>query len=242
MTSDILTESHAARLRAIARRYRPRMGKAWRHLTPNELWLRVLAQIVVAGNAAPADMLERSEAVKEKLAFPRLRKLSPRQRRQVIHSVLRAIGTRYVGEKSKNAKIDAALHNFDALEKAGGPVAFFKKVAAEKDTSAKLKFLEDKLHYYKKKGCRDTLIELRLASDCMALDQRIKNILEGVGVNSLVRLTDSTNKLKRNSASMSLSHCIFQADNLTEFSSRITATSWFVCDARKRQESNISRK
>jgi hypothetical protein len=182
MTSDILTESHAARLRAIARRYTPRMGKSWRHLTPDELWLRVLAQIVVAGNAAPADMLERSEAVKEKLAFSRLRKLSPRQRRQVIHSVLRAIGTRYVGEKSKNAKIDAVLHNFDALRKAGGPVAFFKKVAAEKDTPAMLDFLEDNLHYYKKKGCRDTLIELRLASDCMALDQRIKNILEGVGL------------------------------------------------------------
>ena len=37
------------------------------------------------------------------------------------------------------------------------------------------------LTFYKKKGCRDTLIELRLAADCLALNQRLRNILEGVG-------------------------------------------------------------
>ena len=31
------------------------------------------------------------------------------------------------------------------------------------------------------KGCRDTLVELRLASDCMALDQRLKGIIGAVG-------------------------------------------------------------
>jgi hypothetical protein len=182
MERKFLNESQAARLRVIARQYKPKMGKPWTILTPNELWLRVLSQIVVAGNAAPATMLTDSSAVKEKLAFGRLRKLSLKRRRQVIHSVLKAIGTRYVGKNPKNAKVDAALYNFKVLVKEGGPRQFFKKVAVAKDTTAMLDFLEHKLHYYKKKGCRDTLISLGLAGDCMALDVRIKNILEGVGV------------------------------------------------------------
>jgi hypothetical protein len=158
------------------------MGKSWRQRKPTQLWLRVLSQVVVAGNAAPGYTLQQSKAVGEKLAFSRLEKLPPQLRRERIHRVLHVIGTRYVGKKSRNRKVDAAVHNFEALVNAGGPRQFFEKVASEKGTQAKVRYLSKTLKYYKKKGCRDILIELRLASDCMALDQRIRKILEGVGV------------------------------------------------------------
>src|SRR5579862_8748041 len=177
-----LTRPQTSRLQKLVRPYgKPDMGKPWIQRDPDDLWLRVLSQIVVAGNAAPGDTLRCSPAVKEKLAFDRLRKLTPRLRRQRIHSVLQAIGTRYVGKKNKNRKIDAAVHNFKQLVDAGGPVRFFGLVAAERETKAKVKYLSDKLKYYKKKGCRDTLIDFRLADDCVALDQRLMKILEGVG-------------------------------------------------------------
>ena len=118
--------------------------------------------------------------MRERLSFSRLKKLSPRLRRRRIHGVLLAIGTRYVGKKAPNRKVDAAVHNFNALNKARGPRRFFEQVAA-KDKEARLKYLSDELKYYKKKGCRDIAIELRLATDCMALDQRLNNILEGLG-------------------------------------------------------------
>jgi hypothetical protein len=175
-----LTEQQAARLRNLVRRYDPPKMKKRR--TPNQLWLRVLSQVVVAGNSAPAEILGRSKAVEERLAFSRLKKLTPRQRYRVLHRVLQAIGTRYVGKKSPNAKVDAAVHNFNALVKAGGPRQFFERVKERKTTAAKVEYLSEHLKYYKKKGCRDTLIELRLAKDCMALDLRIRKILEGVGV------------------------------------------------------------
>jgi tetraacyldisaccharide-1-P 4'-kinase len=85
--------------------------------------------------------------------------------------------------------VDAALHNFEAVARAGGPQRFFRKVASKRGTTAKIRYLADHLKY-KKKGCRDILIELRLASDCVALDQRIKNILKGVGV----KISVSVNK------------------------------------------------
>jgi hypothetical protein len=86
-----------------------------------------------------------------------------------------------VGKKTPNRKVDAAVHNFNALVKAGGPRQFFKKVAAKKNREAMVEYLSEELKYYKKKGCRDILIDLRLACDCLALDQRLNNILEGVG-------------------------------------------------------------
>ena len=179
-----LTAPQAARLRTIVRRYKPQMTTSWRRRTPDELWLRILSQIVVAGNAAPGDTLRASQAVKEKLAFHRLRKLPPKRRRKVIHAVLRAIGTRYVGSSVKNRKIDAALHNFKALADAGGPKKFFKRVAALPTEIERIHFLNDgkTLQYYGKKGARDTLIDLQLAKKCLALDGRILGLLNKVGV------------------------------------------------------------
>ena len=141
----------------------------------------MLSQIVVAGNAAPGYTLQYSPAVGKRLGYSQLKKLPLRLRRHRIHSVLHAIGTRYVGKKPRNRKVDAALHNFDVIVRAGGPERFFSEVAKKKGTEEKIKYLADSLKYYKKKGCRDILIELRLASDCMALDQRLKTILVAAG-------------------------------------------------------------
>jgi hypothetical protein len=176
-----LTDLQTARLRKLVALYKPRMGKSWKRRSPDQLWLRVLSQVVVAGNAAPGYTLQYAPGVRERLGYSELKKLPPRIRRCRIHSVLKAIGTRYVGKKPRNRKVDAALHNFDVLVSAGGPNKFFLQVAAKKTTEAKIDFLADRLKYYKKKGCRDILIELRLASDCMALDQRLKNILIAIG-------------------------------------------------------------
>jgi hypothetical protein len=60
------------------------------------------------------------------LRFPCLKlttilKLRPRTQapiRSSVFFVLQAIGTRYVGKSAKNPKVDAALHNFDALVRA----------------------------------------------------------------------------------------------------------------------------
>jgi hypothetical protein len=50
-----------------------------------------------------------------------------------------------------------------------------------KSVGERIMFLSDTLHFYKKKGCRDILIDLRLATDCLALDRRLNRIVECVG-------------------------------------------------------------
>ena len=163
------------------RHYRPEMRKPWRRRTPDELWLRVLAHIVAAGNAGPGDVLQKSEAVRERLNYARLKRMSGEARRHMLHKVMLAIGTRYVGKSAAgDGKVKAATENFEILEKFGGPNKFFNKVAELKDTLSKAAFISDNLAFYRKKGARDLLIELRMASDCMALDVRIKRILKEI--------------------------------------------------------------
>jgi hypothetical protein len=176
-----LTTAQAAKLRRIIGRYKPKMGESWKHRSDDQLWLRVLSQIVVAGNAAPGDVLRTSQAVREKLGFSQLKRLSPTARSKRIHIVLRAIGTRYVGKNSgKNKKVKAAIRNFQALLEAGGPRQFFERVNSFENIGEKMGFLSQNLSYYKKKGTRDTLIDLGLATNCIALDQRLMQILQCV--------------------------------------------------------------
>ncbi len=89
-----------------------------------------------------------------------------------------------MGKKTPNRKVDAAVHNFNALAWAGGPNKFFGRVAALPTEEERIRFLTnpDMLQYYGKKGARDTLIEFGLAKRCLALDGRILGILEKVGV------------------------------------------------------------
>jgi hypothetical protein len=183
MPSFHLTKPQAAQLREIVSHYTPERVVSWKHRDEDWLWLRVLSQIVVAGNAAPGETLLNSAAVKERLAFARLRRLRPRQRRYLLHRVLRAIGTRYVGKKIPNRKVEAALHNFKALDKAGGPWRFFEQVAALPTEKERIQLLNNRkrFQYYGKKGARDTLIEFGLAKRCLALDARILGLLKKVG-------------------------------------------------------------
>lgn len=71
-----------------------------------------------------------------------------------------------------------------------GPRYCSNRFAAKKPIEAKSEFRCDQLRYYRKKRCRDILIEVRLARDCMALDQGLKKILLGV----VVRIRGSVDK------------------------------------------------
>lgn len=111
-----------------------------------------------------------------------MKRMSPSERRLNIYKVFRAIGTRYVGQRGVgSAKVNAAMRDFDVLNGFGGPAKFFRAVAGQRGTESKISFVSKQLQYFKKKGARDTLIELRIDEHCMALDLRIKRILAEVG-------------------------------------------------------------
>jgi len=183
----MFTSAQSRLLKELVNRYKARVEppRSWKQRTPDELWRRVLAQIIVVGNAAPGYLLERSGGAKEAVAVRRLNRYGrnrPRLQKH-LHHVLRILGTRYVGKDwRRDRKSQAAAENYLILRNIGGPKRFFAGVASLGDQEKRLRFLASRLKYYGSKGARDTLIELKLATDCMALDSRIVRLVTEVGV------------------------------------------------------------
>ena len=183
-----LSASQAARLRKIARRYQKKvkLGKPWNNRSEDELWRKVLSQIVVVGRAEPGYELEHNPKVGKRVAIKKLMRFrNDTELQKYLHEFLLSIETRFVSKKQgwrNDKKARAGGHNFKVLTEAGGPKKFFEKVANLPTESQRIQFLEDSFEYYAEKGARDTLIELGLAENCMALDVRIYGVLEKVGV------------------------------------------------------------
>jgi hypothetical protein len=182
----LLTEAQARTLRKLVARYKKevRPWKSWKRRTPDELWRKVLTQVIVVGNAGPGYLLERSVEAKRQVSLARLKSFRNDRAavKRHLHRILLALGTRYVGKSwRKDRKAHAAAQNYLALVTSGGPKRFFTKVAAQRTEKERLQFLTERLRYYGDKGARDTLIELHLASNCMALDVRIAGLLRRLG-------------------------------------------------------------
>jgi hypothetical protein len=177
-------------LRKAAKRFKGKVkvGKPWNKWTDEELWLKVLGQIAVVGRAEPGERLQHDPKIGRKVSIGKLNGFhSDAALQKYLHEFLVGIAARYVSKKKgweKDRKARAGVYNFRALMKAGGPKKFFRQVAALPTEKKRIQFLNNRetLQYYGKKGSRDTLIELRLARKCLALDARILGLLKKVGV------------------------------------------------------------
>ena len=183
-----ISESQAIRLRRAVRRHRTQIkpGKPWKDWTADALWKKVLGQIVVIGRAEPGQLLQHDQRIGRRVSIKKLQRIRGNAALQrYLHEFLLGINARYVsrsGGWKKDRKATAAAKNFRILLKAGGPRKLFKQIAAHKDERQRIDGLQKALSQYGNKGARDTLIELRLAEHCMALDARIFGILKKVGV------------------------------------------------------------
>jgi hypothetical protein len=184
--TGFISNRQATRLRQLARPFvgRHELGKAWHQRTGDELWRRVLSQIAVVGRAEPGHRVQHDPLIAEQVSINRLKKLSTEVRiAKHLHDVFVRIGVRFAGKSwQADRKARAAARNFLRLRDAGGPKCFFSTISKEETEGARIQALRDKFEYYGMKGCRDILIELRLAKNCMALDVRIYGILDSVGV------------------------------------------------------------
>ena len=136
------------------------------------------------GRAEPGYELEHNPRVGRKIAIKKLRKFrSDEELRKYLHLVFVDLKVRYVGSGWKSdRKAAAGVKNFRTLEKAGGPRKFFEGIAAKKSEVERIEAMQESMAYFGMKGARDTLIDLGLAENCMALDVRIFGVLEKVGV------------------------------------------------------------
>lgn len=182
---SVLSTSEATQLQRIAKRYKKKvkLGKPFARWTDEELWLKVLGQIAVVGRAEPGERLQHDPKIKKQVSIRRLKGIrSDAQMRRHLHRVFRNLDVRYVGKSwKKDGKAAAAVRNFRTLTE-NTPRRFFEGIAQQETEQERIEALKRELKFYGDKGARDTLIELRLAENCMALDARIYGVLKKVGV------------------------------------------------------------
>jgi hypothetical protein len=179
----LISESQAARLRKVVKHYKrtTSLGKPWTKWTDDALLRKVLVQVAVIGRAAPGERLQRDRKVSvKKLSSFR----STTDLQKYLHKLFSSLEVRFsLGCKwNKDWKATACARNFEVLREMGGPTKFFCDITKIKSEKQRIKELQDRLYRYGDKGARDTLIELRLAEDCMALDTRIFGVLKKVKV------------------------------------------------------------
>jgi hypothetical protein len=89
----------------------------WRSLLNNDIWLNIVAQVMVVGGSKPFEKFDNSDNLKKQIAFETLLKIEDQiSLKKTINQVLRAVGTRYVSKNlQKCAKTKALAHNFNLL-------------------------------------------------------------------------------------------------------------------------------
>ena len=117
-----ITRDHLAKLELIKQKFLwktclPEPDK-WKGLCNNEIWLKVIEQVMLVGSSSPANKFKESDQLKEKVSYDQLLKIKDHenQLKKVIYDVLRAVKTRYVNASvEKCRKTKALVHNFKVL-------------------------------------------------------------------------------------------------------------------------------
>jgi hypothetical protein len=160
----------------------------WRSRTNNEIWLEIVAQVVVVGRSEPWDRLKENDELRNKIAYENLVQIKSREElRSIINHVLLEVGARYVSsDVSKSMKAKALAHNLNVLKGfQQGPKGFMLRLAEMKgpdNDKIRIRYVMDCFMYIKNKGARDLLMELGLVKNAVALDARIQAIFQKIGI------------------------------------------------------------
>lgn len=175
-----------------------KLGKPWTKWTDDELLRKVLVQVVVIGKAEPGERLQHDPKIVSRVSVKKLKGFhNDAALQKYLHKLFVKLKVRYVGSNwKKDWKAAASVRNFRHIMAEGGPTKFFQKQIADRKTEdERIEALRGAFKRYGNKSARDTLIELRLAENCMALDTRILGVLKKVGVR--VSLDDIYKQVER---------------------------------------------
>jgi hypothetical protein len=160
----------------------------WRSRTNNEIWLEIVAQVVVVGRSEPWEKLKDDDELLRQISYEKLVQIQDQGKLvNAINNVLLKIGARYASSDiSKSVKAKALAHNLNKLKSfEEGPKGFMKQLADIKGPDgdrAKIQRVMNNFMYIKNKGARDLLMELGVVRNAIALDARIQAIFQKVGV------------------------------------------------------------
>jgi len=179
-----VTEKQLESFRAIIDRFQAKSQfpkpNNWQQLSNNEIWLHIVAQVMVVGRSSPYEKFIGNDELKKEISYESLLKLeSDYELAETINHVLISVGTRYAQHNPNRClKTQALVHNFRQVSKeAGGPLGFLNKISNFQKDKDRIQFVIESFKFIKNKGARDLLMELGIVKDAIALDVRMQNIL-----------------------------------------------------------------
>jgi len=187
-----ITKEHLERFEQIKRLFYSKtkvpVENNWRSRTNNEIWLEIVAQVVVVGKSEPWDRLKENDELRNKIAYENLGQIqSQEELRSIINHVLLEVGARYASsDVSKSVKAKALAYNLNMLKRfEQGPKGFMMRLAEMKgldNDKIRIRYVMACFMYIKNKGARDLLMELGLVRNAIALDARIQAIFQKIGI------------------------------------------------------------
>jgi hypothetical protein len=182
-----LTPDQLAEFRQINERFghlvRLPSPKTWKSMNAQQIWLRVVSQVVVVGRAAPAERLK-DEEMQQALDFATLSSMPPVRATKRIGKALAQIGTRMVPKEQPEAspKVIALGKNLAFLKTyPDGPSGFMRDVAKQPTSQERWRYVEKHLAYIRNKGARDFLTTgFGLVTDRIALDVRVMGVVSRI--------------------------------------------------------------
>lgn len=154
----------------------------------NALWLRLVGQVNVVGGVSGNDRFIDNPNLLKRISLSSLNKIkSDEKLAETINAVLREAGVRYASKNiSKCNKTNALVHNYKFISKyKGGFKNQIQDLADIKGKNAELErviVLINNFKYLKNKSARDFLMGLGINKNTLALDIRIQNIFEHIGL------------------------------------------------------------
>lgn len=180
---------------------------AWKDKSNNELWLWLVAQVMVVGGVAGNARFQSRSDLKRKMAFRKLKSFKGEASlRRHINAVLREAGIRYASSDWRKChKSKALAHNYKFIcEFKGGFKGLLRTLTLIDGRDAehqRVAFIVEHFKYVKNKSARDFLMSMGINFKTLALDIRIQNIFKHYGIefpnqNSLARKSvyDKTEK------------------------------------------------
>lgn len=157
----------------------------WKEMTNNEIWLAIVAQVMVVGRSSPYEKFIKRRDLQNKISYQSLLKITDEtELAKTINHVLLVVGTRYASkELSKSIKTKSLVHNLNEFRKYdNGTIGFLNKLTKFQTDKERINYIMKTLKYVKTKGARDFLMELGIIEDALALDVRVQNILQSMGI------------------------------------------------------------
>ena len=159
----------------------------WRGLSNNDLWFRMIGQIMVVGSVTGKINFDARPELQKLVHTNTLQKLREEERVVNINYVLRESKVRYASEDlNKCAKTRALANNFEVLQAYGGGMCEILNMFHQYDSKdaewERIEFLKANFQFMKNKSARDYLMGIGMNRLTLALDVRIQNIFNYVGI------------------------------------------------------------